>query len=180
MCSGALGYTSTLPADDFDLDRVTPKDHWGGVAAQIMYMVSPELQDELGLRYERQWLQDFGLTYYGCCEPLHDRVHILRSIPNLRKISMSPWAHVDEMVQTVGRDLVLSYKPNPEILARDAWEPERARATIAACLDTARDCNVEVIMKDISTVRYEPQRLWQWADVAMQEAHRVAETPPHH
>mgnify|MGYP002034313237 CR=1 FL=1 len=116
---------------------MTPKDHWGGVAAQIMYMVSPELQDELGLRYEHQWLQEFGLTYYGCCAPLHDRVHILRSIPNLRKISMSPWAHVDEMVQTVGRDLVLSYKPNPEILARDTWEPERARATIAACLDTA-------------------------------------------
>jgi hypothetical protein len=25
---------------------------------------------------------------------------------------------------------------------------------------------VEVIMKDVSTVRYEPQRLWQWAQMA--------------
>ena len=25
---------------------------------------------------------------------------------------------------------------------------------------------VEVIMKDISTVRYEPQRLWEWSQMA--------------
>ena len=30
----------------------------------------------------------------------------------------------------------------------------------------AHGCVVEVIMKDISTVRYEPQRLWQWAQMA--------------
>ena len=25
-------------------------------------------------------------------------------------------------------------------------------------------------MKDISTVRYQPQRLWEWATIAMEEA----------
>ena len=28
-------------------------------------------------------------------------------------------------------------------------------------------CPLEYILKDISTVRYQPQRLWEWADVAM-------------
>jgi hypothetical protein len=30
-------------------------------------------------------------------------------------------------------------------------------------------CHVEFIMKDISTVRYEPQRLWEWARIATEE-----------
>ena len=29
-------------------------------------------------------------------------------------------------------------------------------------------------MKDISTVRYEPQRLWQWAEIAMEVAEDYA------
>jgi hypothetical protein len=29
-------------------------------------------------------------------------------------------------------------------------------------------------LKDISTVRYEPRRLWEWATIAMEEAERSA------
>jgi hypothetical protein len=29
---------------------------------------------------------------------------------------------------------------------------------------------VELIMKDISTVRYDPRRLWEWAEIAMEIA----------
>ena len=35
-------------------------------------------------------------------------------------------------------------------------------------LEAARGCHVELIMKDISTVRYQPQRLWEWAAIAME------------
>jgi len=31
---------------------------------------------------------------------------------------------------------------------------------------------VEVIMKDISTVRYQPQRLWEWARMAAEVTER--------
>jgi hypothetical protein len=33
-------------------------------------------------------------------------------------------------------------------------------------LQKAKDCIVEIHMKDISTVRYRPQRLWEWAQIA--------------
>jgi hypothetical protein len=33
-------------------------------------------------------------------------------------------------------------------------------------------CPLELILKDISTVRYEPERLFQWAEIAMQVACR--------
>jgi len=35
-------------------------------------------------------------------------------------------------------------------------------------------CHVELIMKDISTVRYHPQRLWEWSRIAMEVAEQYA------
>ena len=70
------------------------------------------------------------------------------------------------MVEKVGRDYVMSRKPSPAILAEDPWQPQRARQELCDFLDAARGCHVEVIMKDISTVRRQPQRLWEWARMA--------------
>jgi hypothetical protein len=172
--SGGFGYTDELPQDDFNPDHVRTIDIWGCATAQIFSEVSPEMHEEFALQYERRWLQRFGLTYYGCCEPLDIKMGILRSIPNLRKISMSPWIDIDRAAQEVGDNYVFSLKPNPEILARDVWHPELARKNLREALEKTRGCVVEIIMKDISTVRYEPQRLWEWADIAAEEAERVA------
>jgi hypothetical protein len=149
-------------------------DLWGCATAQIFVGVSPEMHEEFALRYERRWLERFGLSYYGCCEPLHHKIHILRSIPNLRKISISPWADVETAVQETNGDYVLSYKPSPAVLAADEWDPEFARRSLREALEKMRGCAVEVIMKDISTVRYEPQRLWEWAKIAAEETERVS------
>ena len=74
------------------------------------------------------------------------------------------------MVEQVGTDYVLSRKPNPAVFANDEWHPDRARRELRDFLEKARGCHVELIMKDISTVRYQPQRLWEWAAIAMEEA----------
>jgi len=81
---------------------------------------------------------------------------------------MSPWVQLERAAANMGREFVFSWKPNPAIFAEDAWQPERARQELREGLDKTRGCVVEVIMKDISTVRYEPQRLWAWADIAAQ------------
>ena len=47
----------------------------------------------------------------------------------------------------------MSRKPNPAVFAEDQWNPERARQEIRDFLEQARGCHVELIMKDISTVR---------------------------
>jgi hypothetical protein len=49
------------------------------------------------------------------------------------------------------------------------WHPDRARQQLREFLDAARGCHVELIMKDISTVRHDPRRLWEWASIAMEE-----------
>jgi hypothetical protein len=58
----------------------------------------------------------------------------------------------------------------------DEWHVDKARHELETVLAKAQahGCNVEVIMKDISTVRYQRQRLWEWARMAAQVAGQYA------
>ena len=80
------------------------------------------------------------------------------------------------MVDQIGSDYVLSRKPNPNVFARDRFAPGAgARSSCVEFLDASRGCHRELIMKDISTVRYQPQRLWEWAEIAMEVAEDYAD-----
>ncbi len=171
--SGGPGFSDELPAEGFDPNHVRPIDQWGCATAQIFSEVSPTMHEEFALRYERRWLKHFGMTYYGCCEPLHLKLGILESVPNLRKISMSPWADLDVAAPLMTGKYVISHKPNPAVLATDDWNPEQARTNLREVLDKTKGCAVEIILKDISTVRNQPQRLWEWSRIAMEEADRA-------
>lgn len=171
--SGGYGYTSQLPGDDYEPEHVRAHNMWGCSNAQIFSEVSPEMHWEFAIKHDMRWLERFGLTYYGCCEPLDKKIDILKRISNLRKISVSPWCNLERIIESLGGDYVISRKPNPAILAESQWQPERARAEIREVLDKADGSyHIEFIMKDISTVRYEPQRLWDWARIAMEEVER--------
>jgi hypothetical protein len=169
--SGGYGYTSALPGTPFDPARVHSRNMWGCSNAQIFSDVSPDMHWEFALRHDLRWLERWGLTYYGCCEPLSNKIQLLRRIPNLRKVSMSPWNDFDRAVREIGGDYVFSFKPSPAIFAEDSWRPDKARADLLRILDKTRGvCHVEIIMKDISTVRYRPRQLWEWARIAMEVA----------
>jgi len=167
--NGGLGYTDELPPADYDPAHIRTRDIWAGATSQIFGVVSPPMHEEFALRYEARYLNRFGLNYYGCCDPLDLKVDILRrNLPRLRKISMSPWVNVERGAQAIGQDYVFSYKPNPAVLAGDVWNPEQVRRDLRHLLEVTRGCHVEIILKDISTVRYQPRRLWEWAEIACQ------------
>jgi hypothetical protein len=142
---------------------------WTCGMAQIFSSVSPAMHQEFELDYMAPVYARFGLVYYGCCEPLDKKMDIVKKIPNVRKISMSPWVDVDAGAERIGREYVFSRKPSPAFLATDEWNPRAVekdlRETVAAC--RRHGCPLELILKDISTVRYQPQRLWEWVDIAM-------------
>jgi len=127
---------------------------------------------EFEVDYAGRICERFGLVYYGCCDPLDMKMNEVRMIPNVRKISMSPWVDVERGAEEIGTAFVFSRKPNPAFVAHTMWEPDMVekdlRHTLDAC--TRHGCPVEFILKDISTVAYQPQRLWEWADIAMKVA----------
>ena len=164
--SGGYGYTKELPGNNFDPKHVKPHNMWGCSNAQIFSEVSPVMHWEFAVQHDLRWMERWGLTYYGCCEPLGKKIHLLEKIPNLRKISVSPWNDSRIVTENIGNRYVSSRKPNPAVLATEVWAPEQAETEIREYLDYANDCHVELIMKDVSTVRYDPKRLWEWADIA--------------
>jgi len=165
-CTGA--YTDELPAPGYDPVHVRPQDLWTYGMAQVFAAVSPAMHKEFWLDYAVKWFSRFGLGYYGCCEPLDGKIDIIRAVPHVRKISMSPWVDVERGAERIGRDFVFSRKPSPALLAGGTWEPSRVEADLQETLEACarHGCPVELILKDISTVCYRPQRLWEWADIA--------------
>ena len=164
--AGGLSYTDELPQKDF-AGKVRLKDLWGNQMAQIFVGVSPEMHDEFALRYEIEILRHFGLNSYGCCEPLHRKVGILHKVPNLRRISMSPWVNWEEGAAAIGTRYIFSAKPNPAFLAGDKWDPRPAEAELRRILDATRGLLVEIVLKDIHTLRGEPRRLAEWHRMAV-------------
>ena len=91
-------------------------------------------------------------------------------IPKVRKVSMSQWVDQERGATEIGHDFVYSRKPSPAFLAVDAFAPQAVREDLMATRKVCEKhgCPLELILKDISTVRYQPERLFEWARVAMQ------------
>ena len=161
--------TDELPGEDSNPVFVRPKDMWGGATAQILSSVSPTMHDEFSLTHELRWLEQFGLTAYGCCEPLHKKVEILKKIKNLRKISMSSWIQAEEAAAQIGNRYVFSYKPKPTFLALDTFDLEPSRREIEDVLQQTRkyNCPVELILRTIISFKSDPNRIAAWTRMAM-------------
>ncbi|MFV2064947.1 MAG: hypothetical protein ACC726_15765 [Chloroflexota bacterium] len=170
-CVGA--HTDELPKDGFDVTSPRAIDNWVYGMAQLFVSVSYSMWAEMELPSAIRYYGRFGLGYYGCCEPLHDRIEGIRQIPNVRKISMSAWSDIAVGAEAIGPDYVFSRKPNPALVAMEEWVPALAEKDIRDVLEVTRanGCPVEITLKDISTCRRDPRRLWEWAEIATRLAH---------
>lgn len=169
-CTGA--YTDELPKPGYDPAKPRAADMWMFGLAQMFSTVSPAMFEEFEVDYTSRICARFGLVYYGCCDPLDRKMEQVRKIPNVRKVSMSPWADEARGAAEIGRDFVFSRKPNPAMLAGPSFSGDAVRehllATRRAC--DANGCPLEFILKDISTVKREPRRVFEWAKIAMEVA----------
>ncbi len=147
----------------------TRKDIWGRGTAQIFASVSKAMHDEFDIEYMLETIGTFGLAYYGCCEPLDRKIDIVSRIPNLRKISITPWADVDVAAEAIGGKYVLASKPNPASVAVPLLDKEALQKEIGRILDACRrnGCSCDIVLKDISTCAKRPQNLFEWERVVM-------------
>ena len=169
-CTGA--YTDELPAPGYDADKPRTRDIWTFGLAQMLSTVSPAMFKEFEVDYASRICARFGLVYYGCCDPLDGKMTEVRMIPNVRKVSMSPWVNEERGAAEIGGDFVYSRKPSPALVAMDHFHHDQVRDDLVKTKNTCdkHGCPLEFILKDISTVRHEPERLSEWAGIAMQVA----------
>ncbi len=169
--SGGVGYSDELPASDFDGEHLRLCDLWGVATAQYFCNVSPGQHEEFSLPYDIRLLQEFGLNSYGCCEPLTDRLHVIKRVPRLRRISISPWADVERAAAELQDGYVFSWKPHPAWVT-SGFDGDGLRRYIRHTLDVARDCVLEIVLKDTITLQNDPSRLDAWARIARGEIER--------
>ncbi len=171
--SGGFGWSSQLPAPGFDATRPRLKDLWGFAESQETVGVSTEMFEEFIFPYQLPLLERFGLNCYGCCEPMDPRWRVVKSIPRLRRVSISPWADRVIMAEALGRDYIMSLKPSPAPLARPAMDEEAVRAGLRADLAQVKGCVVELIMKDNHTLGGNPRNATGWCRIAREELGRL-------
>lgn len=169
--SGYMGYTDDLPqaATWQKGSPVREQDLWVLLESQETVGVGPEQFEEFVFPYQLSVAKRFGKTYYGCCEPMQSRWRVIKQIPNLARVSVSPWADQKFMAEALGRDYVYSRKPNPALISTGDFDEAAIRNDIRETLNAAEGCRVEIIMKDVHTLNNEPERLARWVQIAREE-----------
>ena len=174
VCHCSYTYLDELPTPGCDPDRPQSKDVWAFGLAQLFSSVSPDITAEFEVPYMKRIFSKFGAIYYGCCEKLDDRLDIIAQMPNIHKVSCSPWSNREHFAATLPKQYIMSNKPNPALVGASVMDEEEVRKDIRRTIDAAKrnQVNLELILKDISTVQYEPQRLWNWSRIALEEVCR--------
>ncbi len=97
----------------------------------------------------------------------------MERIPNLRRVSVSAWADLNQMAEMLGDRYIFSLKPSPTDLAMASFDEDRVRDKLRDALRATRDCHVEIIMKDNHTIGNDPGRVVRWVQLVRQEAEHL-------
>jgi hypothetical protein len=162
--SGSPGYTTALPQAGYD-GQTRLADLWIWIESQETTMISPRMFAQFFLPYMADVARCFGLVYYGCCEPVHDRWQpIIQAIPTIRAVSISPWCDMQVMGEKLGRDIIFSRKPKPWLLSGSAPDWPALAADLDATLAATRDGCLEIIFRDVYAIDERPT-LRRWVDL---------------
>lgn len=171
LCHCSQTFLHDLPAPGSDPAHPVSTDAWAFGLAQLFTAASPAVTEEFEVAYMQRIFPHFGAIYYGCCERLDDRLDIIARLPQVRKVSCSPWSVKERFAERLPAHCVMSCKPSPALLATDSLDEDAVRRDLRETIAAARRHGraLEFILKDLSTVRHDPARLWRWAEIAMEE-----------
>lgn len=163
--SGSPGYTTALPQADYN-GKARLKDLWMWMESQETTAISPAMFNEFFLPYMADVSRPLGLIYYGCCEPVHDRWDmIISKIPHVRAVSISPWCDMNDIAQKLGKSFVFSRKPIPAPISGANFDIDGLKKDIDETVTSAKDCNLEIIYRDVYRINNDRSRLKTWSDL---------------
>lgn len=171
--SGSYGFTDALPSEECKrTGQVRAQDLWFNMNAQEMVGVAPAMYGEFVAPYFHDLAREFGLIYYGCCEPVHEVWEPwLRTLPHLRKVSVSPWCNEEAMGEYLrGTRVIYCRKPSPNYLAVTSDLDEEAYAQhIRRSVQAATGCTLEISLRDLCTLGGRPDNLTRAVQIIRRE-----------
>jgi hypothetical protein len=92
---------------------------------------------------------------------------MLRKIPNLRRIAVSPFANPKRCAEQIGGDYVLSYRPNPSTTVSCGFDPAQIKSDLTSNLQIfkANGCQPDITLKDVESVENDPSRVREWVEI---------------
>jgi hypothetical protein len=165
-CPSSYGYVTDLPAVGTDKEPVL-KDCWVWAESQETSTVSPDMFNEFYLPYLAEVSSMFGLAYYGCCEPLDDRIeYIKKKMPNLRVVSISGWNDFQKIGEALGKEYVHSKKPNPAFMSGITPDWDNMKKDLHDSWSACPGGNMEIIVRDVYDINDDMNRIAEWVKMA--------------
>jgi len=145
--AGSYGFSRELTPNG----KVQLKDMWLNMNSQETVGVSPDMFEEFAFPSYLELSKLGGLTYYGCCEPVHGIwERCISKLHNLRKVSVSPWCNEPAMGEFLkAAPVIYSRKPSPNYLAVGNLDEAAFSDHIEMTLRSAKGCHLEFIFRDV-------------------------------
>jgi len=166
-----MPYAEELEDPDPAVTGVSRTRLWRHVAAQEFTGYSPEMFWEFMLQYQIPIMEKFGMIAYGCCEDLTGKIPYLRRIKNLRRIAVSPFANAEKCAEEIGKDYILSWRPDPSLMLATGLDEDRVRKHMREhfAIFKANQNYFDITLKDVETVAHQPQNVAKWVQIVREE-----------
>jgi hypothetical protein len=161
----AMPYARELPSPAANQNGIKRSQLWCYMAAQEFVLISPQMHNDFMLEYQLPILKHFGLTAYGCCEDLTKKIDMVRRIPNLRRIAVSPFADVAKCAEQIAEDYVISYRPSPADMVSYGLSEQRIEQILKRDIEACHGLYVDITLKDVETVESDPTRVAKWVQI---------------
>ena len=170
--SGNWCFTHELPREDFT-GHVRSVDTWIHMNAEEACDISPAMFRDLILPYQKRIAKEFGLIYYGCCEPTSKFWDAgICEIENVRKVSISPWCDEQFMGERLaGKNIIYSRKPKDYMYigSQKELDEEAFRKNIRETVEASRGCKVEYIIRDILSIHGNVHKVKRAGEIIREE-----------
>lgn len=149
-------------------------DLWGFLDSQETVGISPEMFHEYIFPCYKRIASLYGRLSYGCCEPVSAFWDDIKTLPNLKKVSISPWCDEEYMAEQLrGSGIIYHRKPSPNFLGVGANLDEDAfRAHIEKTIKTARGCKLEITQRDVYTVNHDMNKVRRYVEIIRESIDR--------
>lgn len=156
VAQASFGFTRTLPQPDASPEaKVRTNDLWLYMDSQETVSISPKMFGTFMFPHYSEVAKHFGALSYGCCEPVHRLWEkYVSALPNLRKVSISPWCDEEYMGEALrGSRVIYHRKPSPNLVGVGKELDEEAfRTHIKKTLRCAQGCKLEFAFRDVYTL----------------------------
>jgi len=171
--SGNWCFTRELPQKDFS-GFVRSVDTWIHMNAEEASDISPQMFREFILPYQKRLAKEFGLIYYGCCEPVSKFWDYgINELENVRKVSISPWCDENLMGERLaGKKIIYSRKPRDYyfIGSQTQLDEDAFRQNIRKTIAATKGCKVEYIFRDVMTIHGNGAKVKRAVEIVREEA----------